>query len=50
MRRAVLPLLGILFALIVLPFGRTQETIATLLICLIIIWLVTAPVRWKDGD
>lgn len=50
MTQAVLPLLGILFVLIILPLGRTQETIATLLVCLIIIWLVSAPVRWKDGD
>lgn len=42
--------LGLLFALVVLPSGSTQETMATLFICLIIVWLVTGPLRWSDGD
>ena len=42
--------LGLLFALVVLPSGPTQETMATLFVCLIIIWLVTGPLRWRDGE
>ena len=42
--------LGLLFALVVLPSGPTQETMATLFICLIIVWLVTGPLRGSDGD
>ena len=40
--------LGLLFALIVLPESATQETMATLFVCLIIVWLVTGPLRWRE--
>jgi hypothetical protein len=43
-------IIGLLFALVVLPSGPTQETMATLFVCLIIVWLVTGPLRWRDGE
>ena len=40
--------LGLLFAVVVLPEGQTQTTMATLFVLLTIGWLVTGPLRWKD--
>jgi len=40
--------LGLLFAVVVLPEGQTQSTMATLFILLTIGWLVTGPLRWKE--
>lgn len=40
--------LGLLFAVVVLPEGQTQTTMATLFVLLIIGWLVTGPLRWKE--
>ncbi len=40
--------LGLLFAVVVLPEGATQETMAWLFGGLTLIWLVTGPLRWKE--
>jgi len=42
-------ILGLLFAVVVLPQGDTQSTMATLFGGLTLIWLVTGPLRWKDN-
>jgi len=39
-------ILGLLFAVVVLPSGSTQETMATIFGGLTLIWLVTGPLRW----
>ena len=41
-------ILGLLFAVVVLPEGQTQTTMATLFVILTIGWLVTGPLRWKE--
>ncbi len=41
-------ILGLLFAVVVLPDGQTQTTMATLFVLLTIGWLATGPLRWKD--
>jgi hypothetical protein len=41
-------ILGLLFAVVVLPEGATQSTMATLFVLLTIGWLVTGPLRWKE--
>ena len=41
-------ILGLLFAVVVLPEGDTQSTMATLFGGLTIIWLVTGPLRWME--
>jgi hypothetical protein len=40
--------LGLLFAVVVLPAGSTQETMAWLFGGLSLIWLVTGPLRWRE--
>jgi predicted MFS family arabinose efflux permease len=40
--------LGLLFAVVVLPAGETQQTMAALFSGLTLVWLVTGPLRWKD--
>ncbi len=40
--------MGLGFAVIVLPEGDTQSTMATLFAGLTIIWLVTGPLRWME--
>ena len=40
--------LGLLFAVVVLPTGATQETMATLFGGLTLIWLLTGPLRWME--
>lgn len=40
--------LGLLFAVVVLPEGGTQTTMATLFVLLTLGWLITGPLRWKD--
>jgi hypothetical protein len=40
--------LGLLFAVVVLPEGQTQSTMATLFVILTIGWLATGPLRWKE--
>jgi hypothetical protein len=41
-------ILGLLFAVVVLPQGETQSTMATLFGGLTLIWLVTGPLRWME--
>ena len=41
-------ILGLLFAVVVLPSGSTQETMATIFGGLTLIWLVTGPLRWME--
>jgi hypothetical protein len=41
-------ILGLLFAVVVLPEGQTQSTMATLFILMTIIWIATGYLRWKE--
>jgi hypothetical protein len=41
-------ILGLLFAVIVLPSGTTQESMGALFILLTILWIATGPLRWGD--
>jgi len=41
-------ILGLLFAVVVLPEGDTQSTMATLFGGLTVTWLVTGPLRWME--
>ena len=41
-------ILGLLFAVVVLPEGDTQSTMAALFGGLTVIWLVTGPLRWME--
>jgi len=41
-------ILGLLFAVVVLPAGETQQTMAMLFGGLTLIWIVTGPLRWRD--
>jgi hypothetical protein len=41
-------ILGLLFAVVVLPEGDTQSTMATLFGGLTLIWLLTGPLRWME--
>jgi hypothetical protein len=40
--------LGLLFAVVVLPEGGTQTTMATLFVLLTLGWLITGPLRWRE--
>ncbi len=40
--------LGLLFAVVVLPEGQTQSTMSTLFLGLTVIWLLTGPLRWRE--
>lgn len=40
--------LGLLFAVVVLPSGETQQTMGALFAGLTVIWLATGPLRWRD--
>jgi hypothetical protein len=42
--------LGLLFAVVVLPSGDTQSTMAALFTGLLLIWLATGPLRWRQED
>lgn len=42
--------LGLLFAVVVLPAGETQQTMAALFGGLTLIWLLTGPLRWREDD
>jgi len=43
--------IGLLFALLALPSGsETQSTMTALFLGLTVIWIVTGPLRWKDGN
>ena len=41
-------ILGLLFAVVVLPEGATQDTMRALFILLTIVWIATGPLRWRD--
>lgn len=41
-------ILGLLFAVVVLPEGQTQSTMAALFTLLTILWVATGPLRWKE--
>ncbi len=41
-------ILGLLFAVVVLPEGDTQSTMAALFGGLTLIWLLTGPLRWME--
>jgi hypothetical protein len=41
-------ILGLLFAVVVLPEGQTQSTMATLFILMTIVWIATGYLRWKE--
>jgi hypothetical protein len=41
-------ILGLLFAVVVLPPGTTQESMGALFILLTILWIATGPLRWRD--
>lgn len=41
-------ILGLLFAVVVLPEGETQSTMAVLFGGLTLIWLLTGPLRWME--
>jgi len=41
-------ILGLLFAVVVLPGGQTQSTMAALFGGLTLIWLLTGPLRWME--
>ena len=41
-------LIALVFALVVLPEGQTQSTMAALFILLTIVWIGTGPLRWRD--
>lgn len=40
--------LGLLFAVVVLPEGQTQQTMAALFIGLTVVWIATGPLRWRE--
>ena len=40
--------MGLGFAVIVLPSGSTQDTMAALFGGLTLIWLITGPLRWME--
>lgn len=40
--------LGLLFAVVVLPTGQTQDTMAALFIGLTVVWIATGPLRWRE--
>jgi len=42
-------ILGLLFAVVDLPEGDTQSTMAALFGGLTLIWLLTGPLRWMEG-
>ena len=41
-------LIGLVFALVVLPEGQTQSTMTALFILLTVVWIATGPLRWRD--
>ena len=41
-------ILGLLFAVVVLPEGATHDTMAAIFGGLTAVWLITGPLRWKD--
>lgn len=43
-------ILGLLFAVVVLPEGETQRTMSAIFTGLTLVWFITGPLRWKDGE
>ena len=41
-------ILGLLFAVVVLPEGQTQRTMAALFAILTILWIASGPLRWRE--
>jgi hypothetical protein len=41
-------ILGLLFAVVVLPEGQTQSTMAALFAILTILWIASGPLRWRE--
>jgi hypothetical protein len=41
-------ILGLTFAVVVLPEGPTHDTMAAIFTGLTIVWLATGPLRWKE--
>jgi len=41
-------ILGLLFAVVVLPEGATRDTMASIFTGLTLVWFLTGPLRWKD--
>jgi len=41
-------ILGLLFAVVVLPEGQTQSTMATLFILMTSVWIAKGYLRWKE--
>ena len=42
-------ILGLLFAVVVLPDGATKDTMSTIFLGLTLVWFLTGPIRWKDN-
>jgi hypothetical protein len=42
-------ILGLLFAVVVLPEGPTHDTMSTIFLGLTLVWFLTGPLRWKDN-
>jgi hypothetical protein len=41
-------ILGLLFAVVVLPDGSTKDTMSAIFTGLTLVWFLTGPLRWKD--
>ena len=41
-------ILGLLFAVVVLPEGSTRDTMSAIFTGLTLVWFLTGPLRWKD--
>jgi hypothetical protein len=41
-------ILGLLFAVVVLPDGATKDTMSAIFTGLTLVWFLTGPLRWKD--
>lgn len=43
-------ILGLLFAVVVLPEGPTHDTMASIFAGLTLVWFVTGPLRWRNEE
>jgi len=41
-------ILGLLFAVVVLPEGQTHDTMSAIFFGLTLVWFLTGPLRWKE--
>jgi len=41
-------ILGLLFAVVVLPDGSTKDTMSTIFLVLIALWIFSGPLRWME--